>query len=688
MRGTAAGPGPGAEGAGRYRHGPMYRLRDLDGRDRLVAFAVVILLAIPFVVSLHRASDLRWLPSGDDAMIGLRAHGVFDGHLPLVGQPSTSHLYGPEEGTAHPGPIEFYWLAVPIRLLGPSAGMLGATAVVNLAAVLVAAWVVLRRAGPGVALWSSVLLGGVLWSEGTALLSDPISSNMGGLPLLALAATAWAIVDGDHRLLPLAALWGSWVAQQHLAVVAPAAVLVGWVLLGVAVAAFVWWRARRAPAADDDPGERRWPWVLAAALLGAVLWLPVVGQQVLGERGNVTAVIEYARTSHTEKLTRIDAVRQGVRAMGFPPLLVRSDLNGFDLYPGPLRPAEIAAAVLGYGALVAVAIVAFRRQRTLSLLAATALVLAAGGVVNGSSIPASIEAFRINFYRWMFVVAWLGWTAIGWAGARLVRKVARERGRDLDATPLPTALVVGALGVLLAATLTNALTAGIDDRRRDQDGFRAMRAVAAAAIDEAEGSERVTIVVRGRSAVLASGSMLTMQLVAAGHEVLFVDGEERFLGDHRLFHPGDDPGDVVFLLTTARNDMPDGPGRVVVTYDMNADVNALIAEAVPDADAPVVVADDAADLLAARWDDPAAREFVTAALAEFERDPASVLTNPELLELVAAGYFASPTFDPEVLDAIAAELPVAIVNDDDLFELRVLTPEELFDLRPDLRGAG
>ncbi|NLV56454.1 MAG: hypothetical protein GXY13_12675 [Acidimicrobiales bacterium] len=683
----------------------MYRLRDLDGRARPVAFAVFVLLAIPFALSLHRAADVGWIPSGDDAMIGMRAHGILDGHLPLVGQPSTSHLYGPDEGTAHPGPIEFYWLAGPVRLLGPTAGMLAATALVNLASVLAAAWIVLRRAGPGVALWASVLLAGVLWSEGTALLSDPISSNMGGLPLLALGAAAWAVVDGDHRLLPLATVVGSWVAQQHLAIVAPAAALVAWVLVGLVApdVARVWTRWRsgepaeaagpgggargsRQPAdgAPSSRGERRWPWLAASVVIAAVLWAPVAWQQLTGDRGNVSAVVDYARTSESPQLTAADAVRQGVRAMGYPPLLVRSDLNGFDLYPGPLRPVEIVVAALGYGALGATVVVWFRRRRTLSLLAATALVLAAGGVVNGSSVPASIEAYRINFYRWTFVVAWLGWTAIGWAAARLALAAAAGRGVRRWALPARRVLGGAAVVAMVAATLVNGFTAGVDDRRRDQEGFGAMRAVAAVAVDEAEGHDRVTLVVRGRSAVLASGSMLMLQLAAAGHDVRLVDGEERFLGAHRVFRPGDDPGDLVLLLTTARNELPDGPGRVAERHDINAEVNSLLREAVVDEGAPLIVAEDADRLLADRGHEAAVREYLAAAMATFEEDPAAVLTNPTLLDLVADGYFASPEFDPDVLADLADALPVATVNDDDLFELRVLTAEELLALRPDL----
>ncbi|MCB0972040.1 MAG: hypothetical protein KDA97_11090, partial [Acidimicrobiales bacterium] len=89
----------------------------------LVAAAMAALLVAPFVVSATRALDREYLPSGDDALIGLRALDVGTADTPLVGQPSTSHLYGPDDGTSHPGPIEFFWLALPVRALGPPAGM-------------------------------------------------------------------------------------------------------------------------------------------------------------------------------------------------------------------------------------------------------------------------------------------------------------------------------------------------------------------------------------------------------------------------------------------------------------------------------------------------------------------------------------------------------------------------------------
>lgn len=120
---------------------PPYRLRDLKARERWVAGVLVLVMMAPFVLSVGRAIRADWYPLGDDALISLRAQEASRGDFPLVGQPSTSHLYGAKV-IAHPGPIEFYWLAVPQRVLGPALGTILAMSALYFSAVLVTAWMV------------------------------------------------------------------------------------------------------------------------------------------------------------------------------------------------------------------------------------------------------------------------------------------------------------------------------------------------------------------------------------------------------------------------------------------------------------------------------------------------------------------------------------------------------------------
>lgn len=670
----------------------MHRLRDLSRRQALVAAAMVVLVVAPFASSILRARSMHWLPSGDDALIGLRSWDAFSANRPLLGQGSTSHLYGHDGGTSHPGPIEFYWLAAPIRLLGPAAGTILAVAAVNLAAVLTASWVVLRRAGPAVAAWSMVLTSLLLWSEGTAILTDPISSNAGGISLLALAVVAWAVVDGDVRLLPLGVLFGSWVAQQHLAIVVPSATLVLFAVAGVVALAVVRRRARTAPSSVADPeaaGEagddpivldppRLWPWVSGAVALGLVLWSPVLWQQVTGSPGNLTAIAEYQQVSDTPSLGPMAAFRLAVRTAGFPPLLTRADLTGRSFVLGPLQPFEVLIGVASYAALVATVVVAWARRRSLALLALTTLVLAAAGAYNGSTIPNSIESFRINFYRTAFVVAWLTWLVLGWAGALAVRSLLARRDQRVPAL-LPRLAPALALVVMVVPTVANLTTTSYNDGRRDQDGFVAMRTMADAAVAAADeaGAQRVTLVLRGKAAVLSTGQAVALELEAAGYDVVVPEQEERFWG-HRAMEQGDDPGELVLLLATGRGVPPEGvPGRTISRYDMNADLRGALTPLVEQArSADPVPSAEADELLADRFD-PMSRVYAKGLLDDIAFAPEPILTDAKLLQLIADGYYDRPTFDADQIRELQALLPAPTVNEDDVLELRVLTRDEL-----------
>jgi hypothetical protein len=662
----------------------VYRLRDLTTRQATYAALMVVLLAVPVVDSVGRAVEMGWIPAGDDALIGLRALDVGTDDATLVGQPSTSHLYGPDEGTSHPGPIEFVWLAAPMRVLGATTGMLVAIAAMNLATVLIAVWVVLRRAGPAVAAWSAVLAGAALWAGGSALLSDPISSSAGAIGLFALAALGWAIADGDVRLLPLGAGVTAWVAQQHLSIVMPAAALVAYALSGLSLHALGRRRARRRSGdSDEDPNPAPpwWPWVLGAAGLSALLWSPVVIDQVTGDPGNLTALVRYTGSTETETIGFISGVRQAARALGVPPVLVREDLVGRDFFAGPLRPVEVVVALALLGALVAIALAAWRRRRSLSTLAGAALVLGAAGVWNGSQIPRSVEAFRISFYRWTYVVAWLGWIAVGWATGLALRRLLAQRDVEVPQRVGRLAPVAAAVA-LLVPTVLGVTTTGDNDQRRDQDGFSALATIGDVAAAEADGAAGVTLVLRGRSAVLSSGAALGLRLAAAGHDISVAEQDSRFWGEHRILQD-DQPGSVILLLATGRGSVPPGPGRVVASVDLNEDLRDDLAPLVAAAEGAEVVPSDRADEILARTFEPPQHATIRAFMDTIDTAPEWILTDERLVSMVRAGYYDSPSFDSQHLEALAAQLPAATVNDDDVFELRVLDAAELAALVAD-----
>ena len=101
-------------------------------------------------------------------------------------------------------------------------------------------------------LWARVMLAqAVIWSAGTAVLTDTLSSNMPMYSLLCTAVLAWALVDGDIRLLPFAALVASYAAQQHLAAGVIVLALVGVAVVAVVVQVVMRDASRRRDGEED-----------------------------------------------------------------------------------------------------------------------------------------------------------------------------------------------------------------------------------------------------------------------------------------------------------------------------------------------------------------------------------------------------------------------------------------------------
>lgn len=673
----------------------MHRLTHLDRRSKVLALVVVLALAAPFAASVVRALDADWRPSNDDALIALRVHDVLAGDFPEIGQPSTADQYAGTDPPHHPGPIEFYLLAPFVGVFGSAVGMLLGAGTINLAAVLVAVWVVLRRAGPGVALGAAVVFGGLAWAQGPALLTDPVSSNMGGIPLLALAVVAWAVVDGDLPLLPLAAFWASFVFQQHLAIVGLAAGTAAWAGLGAAVAVAAWSRHVRArrvvhvidPLAARSAPSPPWPWILGAAAVTFVAWLPVLADQFFGT-GNLSRIVRFAGSSDRPTLGLRSGLTQAARALAAPPLLLRTNLDGNDVRASLAPPAVVACALV-VAALLAVVVVGFRgpaahRNRARARLALTALVVAALGAVTGSNVPDSVEASRLNFYRWTFVVSALTWLAIGWAVAAAVsvQRSEASRGalvRPRRGVPVPAALGVTAVAVVAAL----AVGAGHPRDRRDQPVFATEDRITAAAIGAVEGSERVLLVPVGASAGQALAPALALELVEAGHAVRVPPDWQPGYGEHFVAQGGYEAG---LVLVSGRGSVPPGPGRVVAHIDLNAATapqRTALAAALRGK--PLVRSADADRILTEVVGSATSDRAVVFALLlrSLSTEPDEVLRYPLVAEALRAGYLSSPTVDRALLDHLVAHPPVQSWNDD-VIEVRVLTPAEIAAHRTEL----
>lgn len=661
----------------------MHRLRDLDRTGRLVALLVLLALAAPFVASVVDAHSLGWRPSGDEALIALRVHDVADGELPLTGQPSTADRYDAGEPPRHPGPIEFYLLTVPVGLLGFDLGMLTGAGLLAFGGVAVAVWVAFRLGGPAVGLGAAVVCSAVAWSEGLAVLTDPISSNVGGIPFLALAALAWALLDGDIRLVPLAAFIFAFVAQAHLAIVGIGLGTAVWAGVGVVWSVVAWRRGcgrpQRAPtdAAVGSPSaqSRPWPWLAAGLAVTVLSWAPVVIDQFF-RSGNLSRIASFAGSSQRPTLGLGSGATQALRALGLPPLLARTDLSGIDI-KADLSTSATVVAVLVILALAAIVALRWRSCRTHALLAATTLVLAVIGAWNGANVPASLESQRINFYRWTFVVSAGMCASLAWAVAAAVAAWWPRRAGAGTVRFRP--VLASATVVVVVAMAVAAIAVAGPRTRRDQQVYSLEDRLSRVALRSVEGQDRVLLLTHGTSAVLATGPALALELVEAGHEVRVISDHADGYGDQRVIDEGERV-DAVLDLTSASAEIPAGqPGRTLLRTDLNAETRAVVARIGRQVRGRRLVRSAQAEEILARFGAPpdSAKAYLYGVVIDsLVGNPEDVLLhNGTVVPMLQAGFLRSPTIDPDDL-ALLAETPFMSSWNEDHFELRLLSPAQ------------
>jgi hypothetical protein len=557
----------------------IHRLRDLDRRGRVWAglFAVGLLLA-PVLAFAWAAPD--WSPEGDPALMAVRALDVGTSRTPLVGQPSTSGLYGGDAGgrhVAHPGPLHFYLMALPIRLVGPALGMLAVSLLVTGGAVLVAAWATFRQLGPLGGVLGAVALSLVTFTTGASSLVNPVSSNIAGYPVLCSLVLLWCLVCGDLRLLPLAVGVVSFAAQQHLSSLPVLVVVTAATVLAVLVG---WWRAQ----GWRDASARRelLTWAGWSAVVGLVLWSPVLVQQVTGHPGNLSAMVRFAGNGDRPSLGTGAAIRQLAHTLGLPPMLGRTRLHGGWLLAdvGPLTSAS-AVVVVG---VVADAGVRWRRKHPRrAALTLVAGFVAVGGLVNGASVPSGIEQYRLAFYHWALALAFFVTLALGLAVADGLRWAAGRwaagrwaAGRWAAGSPRPWAGPVAA-GVALAAVVvpaaanpaldrpTNTLAAAYAPVER-----QAMERLAGQVLANVDRDPVTLVYARDDVPFIALREGLALELIDRGFAVRYPPSLRWFADGERLAEPSEADQALVLQIDDGTPQRRP-PGRLGAEVDMAPD---------------------------------------------------------------------------------------------------------------------
>ena len=537
--------------------------RRLLTAHRWFLLTLALAVGLVLVIGVRAAAD-GWLPLGDDGYFALRSHDVFSRHPPLVGTASSASTYSGAP-TSHPGPLQFFLLAIPVALLGVSAGTVVGTALVNAVAIGCAGWMVGRRLGPAAGALIAVAFSGLAWAMGSVLLHDVWGPFAVVLPFGLFVVAVALAAGGDVKALPVVAIAGSMVLQTHASYV----VLVPG--LGLAAFAGALLSSRRTGSAEPTPGpalpadspppvERRATlrWIGIGLVTVLLCWVPPLVQQVRNEPGNIGALFRAARADSPATVTVQEAAYlvSGTVALPpwwFPPGFERASPIYVGMNPDVVDPvANIALA-----ALVALMVLAFwnawrRRDRLVLGFLGTAVVGLLLGFASVLRAPA-YGVWAASYTRFLWPLSLLAWFSLGLAATRavLARRATRPSREGawlprVGRAVLPvTSVAVVAIAVFAVPHRDNVVA----DREAWQETAPPLIDAVMEAVDGVDGPVMVMDALSQPN--FTYGPMLLAEF--AEHDVDFlVEGPTlaRQAGGHRSPRPGHEPAAELWILPT------------------------------------------------------------------------------------------------------------------------------------------
>ncbi|KYH44346.1 hypothetical protein AZH51_07355 [Branchiibius sp. NY16-3462-2] len=257
------------------------------GNQLLVAATVLLCLVLAGFVIADLISG--WVPQGDEGIIAVKVHDVFSSHPPLQGQRSTSDLSTPGVFAHHPGPAQFYLLALPYAMTGYlPAGLLIGCLLVQVACIVVAVRAAYRTGGLAGG-WLVVAVFALLIAGFRSYLVEPWNFYFPLLGLVTVIVLAWRLAVGHSDALIAYVAFASLWAQPHIALLPP----ILCITVFVAVIGLWQWGLRHDamwPLSAIHPLHRPAWWRrrgTIAVAVAALCWAPVIAEAVSFQPNNL-----------------------------------------------------------------------------------------------------------------------------------------------------------------------------------------------------------------------------------------------------------------------------------------------------------------------------------------------------------------------------------------------------------------
>jgi len=540
-----------------------------------VRWAVAGLIVLPFVVAAIVLRGREWHPVLDLAMTELRVRDVGGAQSPLIGLPGRIGVF-PDQGS-HPGPASFYLLTPVYRALGSSAwALLVSTMVLNAIAVVGALVIAQRRGGTRMVLAVGALLVLLVRGYGWTVVTQPWNPYLPLLAWVVVVLATWSVVLGDHRLVVVVAGAGSFCAQTHLPYLG---LWLGMLALCVVRIVHTWWRH---PVRRNDMQR----WLGTATVVIALMWAPVLWDELRREPGNLSMLREYFGNPPEDPA----GFGEGVR-------LVLRHLDPFRLAGGALRGEGyfVRAGFRLDGSTVpgVLLVLAFAASCAAAWRMRHRLVLGLQLVVGWSLVLATISMSRIFGKVWFYLTLWMWvtttlmivcvvWTAAlvaqdRWASWRATASGWRATPPRLAAVLLATAVAVASwAGLVVAAFGAEAPEQHLSDSLRALVGptEEAIRSGAGAAAG-AGADGRYVVTWQDALWFGSQGYGLVNELEREGLDVGVRETWRVPVTRHRVIPPGEATAEILLATGSYIDAMRALPGAVEVAFHEPRDAGEL-----------------------------------------------------------------------------------------------------------------
>ncbi len=397
-------------------------------------------VCLPLVIALVALSGHHWNPVLDLAMTEFRVRDVGTRHTPLIGLPGRIGDQ-PNQGS-HPGPLSFYLLSPTYRLLGSTAYSLEVgTVLIHALAVVSALVIAFRRGGWRMCLAIAAMLAFVLRGYGSNVLTQPWNPYIPLVAFVVVLLSVWSVLEGDSAALIVLVIAGTLCSQTHV----PYVGMVG----GLVVLLVMWLVARTRSARFGPPIEmpalRRHS--IIAIVVGVVLWLPPVADQLRHSPGNISKLSDYFRNPPEQNIGLRHSVQLLFEHFNVFRVVVEA-FNQSDYFKATAFTINGSSlpGVLVVAAWAACAVQAWRlRHRRLIHLHALIAVSLGLAVISMSRIF-GIVWYYLMFWLWSIVA--LALLAMAWTVLETIR-----RARPTRAPQCATVATGAAAAVLVLSTL-------------------------------------------------------------------------------------------------------------------------------------------------------------------------------------------------------------------------------------------